>query len=129
MITIPQNTYVEPTEVRENVLECIIDALLKGQEFKSYSWNSVFRTTYVSDNPNSYGRHTFENTYYGTPKNCTRIRTCEVQKAFDMLIASGYFIYRYSDRDVISYALRRSGSIQDRYLGRVVTKMSENIDH
>ena len=97
-IEIKPNTYVQPTECRIEVVQQICDALLNCTAFSNIEMDGYpHPTTWVyaekhnnkgsgfSDSPDSYWKDRY---IY------TKMRTCEVQRAFDELINAGYYIFK-----------------------------------
>ena len=97
MVQIKRNEYVEPTQIRESVVQDICDAFLS-----KCCWN-VFHP--VSDGnyrrPTLHVLKSLDNKAYGF--DCSRstgevsdirIRTCEMKEAFKLLQEAGYYMFK-----------------------------------
>ena len=87
-VNIPANDYVQPTEVRQEVVQQICDIILE----KYIDTDNNVRFT--DENPVLFiGKRYFSNIkfedYY------IRVRGCEMNAAFQALIQAGYYIYGY----------------------------------
>jgi hypothetical protein len=95
-INIPKNDYVQPTDVREEVVTAICDAFLRGSVFDTgYLGNSETTINVVR----AIGERHFFCTSREHPACCTRpaeikyrIHGVEMQAAFDVLRKAGYYI-------------------------------------
>lgn len=100
-VNIPKNDYVQPTEVRQEVVQAICEAFLNGKEFctnKAGTGSTVYR--------NSNGKMTFIWDYATQQKLRERKERendityyiphgCEVNYAFWCLYKAGYFIFKH----------------------------------
>lgn len=92
-VNIPKNDYVQPTEVRQEVVQALCEAFLTTTCWK------VFHPFCGSNNgcrpANMYislQSPSFSNRHY--TKGCVRIRGCEVNAAFKALRKAGYHMYQ-----------------------------------
>lgn len=80
-VNIPKNDYVQPTEVRQEVVQALCEAFLTTTCWK------VFHPFCGSNNGcRPSNRH--------NTKGCVRIRGCEVNAAFKALRKAGYHMYQ-----------------------------------
>ena len=97
-INIKPNTYVQPTECRMEVVQQICEALLDHNAFSCIEMDGYpHPTTWVYCDKNTHkgiGFSDGKDSYYKDRREYTKMRTCEVQKAFDELIAAGYYIFK-----------------------------------
>ena len=100
-IKIKQNDYVQPTEVRENIVQSLCDIILdqyldKFMSIPVYVKHAeLYIGTYVSNKgatPLIIARSTMNSGY-----TYERVHSCEVNEAFKSLQDAGYFIFM--DRD------------------------------
>ena len=123
-INIPTNDYVQPTEVRKDVVQMICDSILKTYIDKRdlvFEWKEPKATLCVHGyktaflNPTSNNVHKEEN---------ISVRSCEMSAAFDVLQEAGYFIYPFiSGRGETVYYF----STKPSYAGRCGKKVSFNL--
>lgn len=121
-INIPKNDYVQPTEVRQEVVQCICEYAVKKIKENGVWWfnvwdakpfnylwlgryeNGSLRLLTCSREPNDrQSRHIL--------KDCVKVHTVEMQAVFDAMLDAGYFItgsynctsdehvYLFSDRE------------------------------
>ncbi len=101
-VNIPTNDYVQPSEVRQEVVQTICDAVL------SYYMEDERRFIIKHEKPTLFiGVLKPENENKGCCKywicsecqsntyDFTRIRGCEMRAAFKALVSGGYYIYGY----------------------------------
>ena len=86
-VNIPTNDYVQPTEIRQNVVQKICNVIL---EYYLDTSSEVFFTDEKS--ALFISERTISNRDFG---GFTRIRGCEMNAAFQALIQAGYYIYGY----------------------------------
>lgn len=96
-INIPRNEYVQPTEVRQEVVQGICDAFLEQRAFSCFHpfSDGAYRgkTLYIS-------KHKGCKKYYGFTKDkfsgddVVRFNGAEMRAAFRALQDAGYFMYR-----------------------------------
>lgn len=99
-INIPQNNYVQPTEVREEVVQMICDSLLshyldsKYYQDISFAWKKPQAQILVHGYkiPRLMGGAERNKDY---DENII-VRTCEMKAAFDALQDAGYYIYGFA---------------------------------
>ena len=97
MVQIKRNDYVEPTQVRESVVQDICDAFLSKCRWSVFHPVSDGyhrrRTVFVRKSLGSkaYGFDDSPGTY-DIPD--IRIRTCEMKEAFRLLQEAGYYMFR-----------------------------------
>jgi hypothetical protein len=97
-IRIKKNDYVQPTEVRERIVQDICDIML------SYTDKSLPLTVFAKDNALYLGTtkdgqyktvtHATSNSIY----DCVRIHGTEMDAAFKAFQDAGYFIYPEKDK-------------------------------
>lgn len=95
-VNIPQNDYVQPTEVREEVVQAICSAFLANN-----CWN-IFHPFSGSNNGcrPATRRISLSNPCFrghATDKDMVRIHGCEIKAAFNALIKAGYHMYKVYD--------------------------------
>ena len=98
-INIPQNDYVQPTDVREEVVQMICNSLLHhyldSNEFKDieFAWKKPQAQILVHGykTPLLAGGSESSKVY---DENII-VRTCEMKAAFDALQDAGYYIYGF----------------------------------
>ena len=93
-VNIPQNDYVQPTEVRQEIVQAICDGLLDGSIFHPFN-EGVYRQRriYVARKKSS-GKSYFpckKNDYDDT--EYIRVRGVEVNAAFKALRSAGYHLF------------------------------------
>lgn len=95
-VNIPKNDYVQPTEVRHEVVQAICEAFLNRDEFRTFkdgfsSWVYRNSTGKMMFTPNGLTKDKLEeeNREFYIP------RGCEVNHAFKCLYDAGYFIFRH----------------------------------
>ena len=101
MITIKPNTYQQPIEVREFVVQGIIDAFLNG---KAFSMFHPYPDGNCRDETHYLRKHKNADKYYGFSRTPTtsmkqfddfvQIHGCEMKEAFRILIENGYNIFK-----------------------------------
>lgn len=97
-ISIPKNDYVQPTEVRENVVQSVCNLLL-GYLDKPMSINiypksaELYVGVHKSTNEGIITRSTLNTGY-----SYTRIHSCEMDEAFKAFQDAGYHIYLERDK-------------------------------
>lgn len=97
MIYVQKNDYVTPTEVRDEVVQGICEAFLRG------GWDSVFhpvsdglcrgKTLYIARNSNDTKFYGFTSRRYDG-EEIVKFNGAEMEKAFQVLIDNGYFMWR-----------------------------------
>lgn len=107
-ISIKKNDYVQPTEVREDVVQDICDVML------DYTEKSLPMTVFVKDNALYLGTskdglyktvtHSTSNSIY----NCVRIHSTEMDAAFKAFQDAGYHIYADKDKKTRNVTYRFS---------------------
>lgn len=93
MIQIKKNDYVQPTEVREEIVQGICEAFLQGNAFSTFhpTTTSLYRrrtTLVLMRNGRGFG---FNDNPMGE-KEYERVRGCEMKAAFAELRKAGYHI-------------------------------------
>ena len=96
-INVPKNTYVQPTEVRPEVVELICRAFITGGADKNFfpRWGGNREPTlYVY--PAAVGGYRFgsETWVKKYEHNYIRIRGCEMETAFKAMREAGWYMYR-----------------------------------
>lgn len=99
MINIPKNDYVQPTEVREEVVQAICEAFLGGccwSHYHPYS-ESAYRQAdkYVLRHKNDTKFYGFNDETMGSVG--IKFNGAEMKQAFRELINAGYHIWRCYD--------------------------------
>ena len=102
MITIKPNTYQQPIEVREFVVQGIIDAFLAhvgDSTFHPYNGSNYCRsaTHYLRKHKNADKYYGFSSTPTTSMKqfdDFVQIHGCEMKEAFRILIENGYYIFK-----------------------------------
>lgn len=92
-INIPMNDYVQPTEVREKVVQMICDSILKtylDRHDLVFEWKEPKATLCVHGYKTAFLSPTSNNVY---KEENISVRSCEMSAAFDILQEAGYFIY------------------------------------
>lgn len=97
MIQIKKNDYVQPTEIREEVVQKICDSFLRGHGFTS---NGYWATHYVQND--SLGFFNIRQTF-AYPQKYTKIHEVEVKSAIRELLNAGYFMFKGYDCNVPVY--------------------------
>ena len=136
MITIQPNNYQQPTEVREFVVQGIIDAFLSKTMFDVFHpYNDgAFRTQthYIR-------KHKGSNKYYGFDSTPTtskerydefvKFHGSEMREAFRILLANGYYIFKiYEYNSWMGYIVNEK-PYETFYKGAVkVTEFTDFID-
>lgn len=107
-INIPQNDYVQPTEVREEVVEMICKAFLNEEVFHPFGLPPHYLPTVFvarNDKKDSYKFCSEKNEYPYNRQGYTsfiRINGTEMQAAFEVLQKAGYFMYKVYTRALLS---------------------------
>ena len=97
-IKIKKNDYVQPTEIRENIVQGICDVLLE------YVDRSLPLTVYVKSavlfigTRKSDGTKVISHSQLNTDTDYIRINSCEMNASFQALQDAGYFIYLERDK-------------------------------
>ena len=123
-INIPQNNYVRPTEVREDVVQMICDSLLHYQ----LDHESAHDVEFSHEDPMlalriyGYKRPVLEGGHRRTllhPEVDIVVRSCEMKAAFTALQDAGYYIYPYRHNGHYSFHLCSRPVYCERMLERV----------
>ena len=97
-VNIPKNDYKEPTEVRQDVVQCICEHIISRfsrEDSASISvWDSNYHTAelWYGKSKGAYGSYILFADRQDKKGEYTRVRGCEMQAVFDAMIAAGYFI-------------------------------------
>lgn len=92
-VNIPKNDYVQPTEIRENVVQGICEAFLNGQGYTPY-------ITPYGPSTNGIVRRKGERKFFAFSSSPRRdeeyvkFNGAEMKAAFDALIKAGYYMYK-----------------------------------
>lgn len=101
-LNIVRNTYVQPTEIRIDVVQKICEALLNHHAFSNIEMDAYPGPTlfvYADKNTNKgLGFDSREDPFWKDRRVYFRMRTCEVQKAFEELINAGYYMFKTRGR-------------------------------
>ena len=87
-VNIPKNDYVQPTEVREDVVQLVCNAIVNMAERES--------KLDISENKMGVCVNQKAKWLYGIPTNtpdAINVRVCEMKAAFDIIQDAGYYIY------------------------------------
>lgn len=103
MIQIPENTYVDHSEVREDVVERIAISLLAGCDLTTNAWFASNTDKWISPIPENIGNKKIyrfisdsfknEQAFKERYENYIRMRSCEVKKALEILKEKKYFVW------------------------------------
>lgn len=86
-VNIPTNDYVQPTEIRPNVVQRICNVILENY------LDTSREVRFTDENPALFiGKSTIGNSEF---EGFTRIRGCEMNAAFQALIQAGYYVYGF----------------------------------
>ena len=97
-IKIKRNDYVQPTEVREEVVQSICDILLDYVE-KSLSLTVYVNTAVLYLATSKFdGAKVINHSTLNTATDYIRIHSCEMDAAFKAFQDAGYFIYLERDK-------------------------------
>ena len=104
-VNIPKNDYVQPTEVRQEVVQTICDFLISRMEdvrffeegaydldFNPHNWCYRLYLLFYKDSPYSFSRSS-----EGHHDKAIRIRTAEMQAVFTAIQDAGYYIFGRSN--------------------------------
>lgn len=100
-IKLQKNTYVQPTEVREEVVQKLVDRIYKDMSYPESDWRTfitIFNKCYLNENNGLI--ITQEN---GGKQQRTRLRGCEIQAAIDIFNDKGYYVYERETNGSLSY--------------------------
>lgn len=100
-VNIPKNDFVQPTEVREDVVQLICDHILKWMRDDTYHLyiKHVWGKYELYLNRSSDGSTTGFSREYEEKFNPIRIRTIEMENVFDVFQRAGYYIFKTSQMD------------------------------
>ena len=97
-VNIPKNDYVQPTEVKQTVVQAICDAFLRGGCWSTFHpFTDGFRARtlgvicHVNGEPYGFNEKPFPNECF------IKFNGAEMKAAFRALIKAGYHIYRVYD--------------------------------
>lgn len=130
-LNIPQNDYVQPTEVRQFAVQTICDYLLRNSSCILHPKNDgPYRQAnlYLRRKEGEENWRGMCNWHYAEEKGFehTLVRGVEVQAAFDALIKAGYCIFRvWEYRTWMGYCCSGKPRIDG---GERVTQFTEFID-
>lgn len=128
-VNIPANDYVQPSEIREDVVQMICTYIVEKMNDNYLCGEGIFNL-YIDHNYWEY--KLYLETYKGKPYllRCKqgsnekffeqiRIRGCEMDAVFDALLNAGYFIFetRKSDGKVV-YTFSKKSYYSDRTAAR-----------
>lgn len=134
MYTIQRNDYVAPTEIREEVVQRLIDYYIKHL---NRGWNE-FCPNRCWRNHHSIGYRKGELELVGGSTilqheitDIIKIRTCEMKEFFKVWLSNGYYIskgcYRVNGKTAILYKFRNTPYTDEGY--RLVTEFDEDLDY
>lgn len=127
-ITIKLNDYVKPTEVRQWVVQALVDIYLQFRN-DDFCPNNCWRQTH-SIGKNEYGKWDLVKNHMRREfTEVTKIRTCEMKEFFRIWQQAGYYIHK------TTYTVRNSTAIlyyfhktPNYYDCRLVSEFTEDID-
>lgn len=100
-IKLQENTYVQPTEVREEVVQKLVDRIYEDMSQPLSDGSSsitIFNKCYLNECNGLI--ITQEN---GGKQQRTRLRGCEIQAVLDIFYVKGYFVYKWESSGSLSY--------------------------
>lgn len=136
MIQIANNDYTQPTEVREFVVQGIIDAFLSDNLYNMFV---PYPSGPYRDSTLYICKHKYANKYYGfrrTPtkdmeerEDFVRIRGCEMKESFKIILKAGYYIFRVNNfPEQIGYIVSKTPHINYYNNPIMVKEFNEFID-
>lgn len=138
MINIPKNEYVQPTEVREEVVQAICEAFIKkGCDSTFHPHNGSNRgcrdaTLYVAKPTRKGVQHVWRfqcSRYTDSTDISYRIRGVEMKRAFEELIKAGYYMFRvWSYGSWLGYVCHDRPFYYDGYRAEKVESFNDRID-
>ena len=136
MIQIKKNEYTQPTEVREFMVQGIIDAFIGGvygsvfhpfnqgayREAKLYLYKEPWqKRPYFFQHTSDFGKK--EEYYLG------KIRGCEMKEAFRLIQEAGYYIFKvYEYGTWMGYMVSEKPYVSDYKGAEKVTEFNDFID-
>lgn len=107
-IRIIKNDYVQPTEVREHVVQGICDVIIMNLLDRATNITVYAKSPelYMCEHNESY--KTISHSTIHTDKKYTRIHSCEMDAAFKALQDAGYHIFMEHDKKSKTYTYRFS---------------------
>ncbi len=131
MIQIRKNTYVQPTEVREEVVQAICEAFMSTYSGIYHpARQSQYRgaTIYVVTNKGTCPFFSSSNESYWTGAVCYRIRGVEMKRAFEELMKAGYYMFRVWEYGSWMGYLCNDKPFYDGMRAEIVTSFEDRID-
>lgn len=101
-INIPKNDYVQPTEVREEVVQMICDSLTRYAKLSGGDGGSLWvpKSEPTLKLDSSFKKPHLTQYYWfrkGLREGDIRVRTCEMAAAVDAIQDAGYFVYKIDE--------------------------------
>lgn len=131
MIQIKRNEYKQPTEVREFMVQGIIDAFLCASEhfkiFRPYNKNDV-ATLWLRNDSDTYKPYFFRYISKEPEKYLGKIRGCEMKEAFRIIQEAGYYIFKISISCQLGYIVSEKPFVQEYEFATRVTEFNDFID-
>ena len=132
MIQIKKNEYKQPTEVREYMVQGIIDAFLYASEhfkiFRPYKNNDADATLWLRKDSDKYKPYFFRYISQEPKKYLGKIRGCEMKEAFRIIQEAGYYIFKISIRGQLGYIVSEKPFVQEYEFATRVTEFNDFID-
>lgn len=127
-IEIPQNDYVQPTEIRQEAVQAICNAFIQRSDFEPFHPYSDGRyrvpTNYAE--LGKYGSFADADEVKGKKQKYIRFNGAEMKAAFAALIKAGYHIFRiYQYGSWMGYTLSKKPFLQN---GEEVFEFNDFID-
>lgn len=131
-VNIPLNDYVQPTEVRQEVVQKICDVFLKRSSnvfhpFDGRAYQDKHR--YIEVAPNRYDDFASwqdKSNYYNRNKQYIKFNGAEMNAAFKALINAGYHMFKtYEYGSWMGYVCNKKPFLEG---GREVTEFTDFID-
>ena len=137
MIQIKKNEYTQPTEVREFMVQGIIDAFLSGGYYSIF--HPFGQSAYRSATLYLFKKPWFESPYFlarysdiGIGKEqyfLGKIRGCEMKEAFRIIQEAGYYIFKvYEYGSWMGYKVSDKPFVSDYKGATRVTEFNDFID-
>lgn len=138
MIEIPKNEYVQPSEVREEVVQAICEAFIFGiadgtyHPFSGSNNGSRPATRYVAKptRPGLQSKWGFKaDSRMDETDISYKIRGVEMKRAFEELIKAGYYMFKiWSYGSWLGYVCHRNPFYYDDVRSERVTEFTDRID-
>ena len=131
MINIQKNDYVQPFEIREEVVQAICNAFFSTYSgiYHPFHEGRRYATIYVVTGKGKSPFFSSSNeSYWGKESKCYRIRGCEMKQAFEELIKVGYYMFRVYQYDTwLGYVCKKTPFYHD-HRADMVEAFTDRID-